>query len=167
MLIRPEKPKDYAAIYNVNALAFTTPAEANLVEVLRSEAHPIISLVAHDGEAIVGHVLFSPVSLTGHPELKIMGLGPVAVVPEHQHKGIGAGLIKSGLEKCKSLGFAAVVVLGHPAYYPRFGFLPSVRFGIRSEYDVPEDVFMVMELQPRYLEGATGVIRYHPAFNDV
>jgi putative acetyltransferase len=167
MLIRPEEPKDHSAVHAVNQSAFETSTEANLVDVLRREAHPIISLVAEAGGTIVGHVMFSPGSLTGHPDLQIMGLGPVAVVPEHQCKGIGTALIKTGLENCKALGFGAVIVLGHSEYYPRFGFLPSVRYGIRSEYDVPEDVFMLIELQPGYLQGATGVIKYHSAFNDV
>ena len=167
MIIRPEESKDYSAIHAVNESAFDTPAEANLVDVLRVEAHPIISLVAQDGEAIVGHVMFSPASLTNHPDLKIMGLGPVAVLPHLQRKGIGTALINAGMDKCKELGYYAVIVLGHPSYYPRFGFIPSVRYGIRSEFDVPVDVFMLIEIIPGYLQGATGIIKYHPAFNDV
>jgi putative acetyltransferase len=167
MIIRPEEPKDYSAIHAVNESAFETSAESNLVEVLRREVHPIISLVAEDGEAIVGHAMFSPVSLTGHPDLKIMGLGPVAVIPTYQRKGFGSALVNAGLEKCKALGYGAAIVLGHADYYPRFGFIPSVRYGIRSEYDVPEDAFLVIELQPGYLQGAIGIIKYHPAFNGV
>jgi putative acetyltransferase len=167
MLIRSEEPKDYPGIYAVNASAFETPAEANLVEALRKEISPIISLVAEENEAIVGHILFSPVTLSGHAELKIMGLGPMAVVPAHQHNGIGSALVRAGVERCKELGYGAAVVLGHRGYYPRFGFTPSIDYGIRSEYDVPQDVFMVMELQPGYLRGATGIIQYHAAFNNV
>ncbi len=167
MIIRTEEQADYFPIYVVNASAFETPAEANLVDVLRREAHPVISFVADEGGRIVGHIMFSPVSLSGHPDLNIMGLGPMAVVPEFQRKGIGAALIKTGLEKCKSLGYGAVIVLGHPGYYPRFGFVPSVQYGIRSEYDVPEDMFMALELQPGYLKDVSGIIKYHPAFNDV
>jgi len=167
MIIRPEELNDQPAVFAVNQSAFETSAEANLVEVLRREVHPIISLVAQDGEAIVGHVMFSPVSLTGHPDLKIMGLGPVAVVPVYQRKGIGSALVTVGLEKCKALGFGAAIVLGHSAYYPRFGFTHSIQYGIRSEYDVPDDVFMAIELLPGYLQGAQGIIKYHPAFNDV
>jgi putative acetyltransferase len=167
MLIRTEEPKDWAAVHAVNASAFATPAEANLVDVLRKEAYPFVSLVAEDNEAIVGHIMFSPVSLSGHPNLKIMGLGPMAVAPEYQRKSIGSALVRTGLERCKQLGFGAVVVLGHPEYYPRFGFSPSTRFGIGCEYEVPEDVFMVMELQPGYLHSATGTIKYHAAFSNV
>ena len=154
-------------MHAVNASAFETPAEANLVDVLRREAHPVISLVAEDDGAIVGHIMFSPVSLSDLADLKIMGLGPMAVVPKHQRKGIGSALVRAGLEKCKEIAFGAVIVLGHSGYYPRFGFSPSVRYGIRCEYDVPEDVFMVTELQPGYLKNASGIIKYHPAFNDV
>jgi putative acetyltransferase len=88
----------------------------------------------------------------------------MAVVPEHQRKGIGSALVKAGLERCKQLGFVAVVVLGHTEFYPRFGFSPSSRFGIDSEYDVAEEVFMAMELQPAALDGKTGTVKYHAAF---
>ena len=167
MLLRPEEPKDHSAVHAVNQSAFETSAEANLVDVLRREAHPIISLVAEQNGAIIGHIMFSPVSLTGHTDLKIMGLGPVAVAPEHQRMGIGTALLKTGLEKCNEIGYGAVIVLGHQSYYPRFGFVPSVNYGISSEYDVPPEVFMVMELQPGYLNDASGIIQYHPAFSGI
>jgi len=167
MIIRPEELKDQHAVFAVIQSAFETPAEANLVDILRRDAHPILSLVAEQNEVIIGHVMFSPVSLTGHTDLKIMGLGPVAVDPEHQRLGIGTALIKTGLEKCNKLGYGAVIVLGHQSYYPRFGFVPSVNYGISSEYDVPPEVFMVMELQPGYLNDASGIIQYHPAFSGI
>ena len=167
MYIRPEELKDYFSVYNLNASAFETCAEAELVERLRKEAHPVISLVSVENEVIVGHILFSPVTLTGNLDLKIMGLGPMAVTPLHQGKGIGSALVRAGLQECTSNEYGAVVVLGHTWFYPRFGFKPSVEYGIQSEYDVPEDVFMLLELQPGYLQGAKGTIRYHPAFNNV
>jgi putative acetyltransferase len=167
LLIRAEEQNDWAAVHAVNTSAFETPIEANLVDTLRQQAHPIVSLVAADDKTIVGHIMFSPVSLSEHPGLKIMGLAPMAVIPGQQRKGFGSALVRAGLEQCKQLGFGAVVVLGHPEYYPRFGFLPSTRFGIRCEYDVPEDVFMVLELQPGFLRGASGIIKYHAAFSSV
>jgi putative acetyltransferase len=85
----------------------------------------------------------------------------------YQRKGIGLALVRTGLEQCRQLGFDAIVVLGHPEYYPRFGFVPSSRFGIDSEYDVPEEVFMAMELKPESLDGITGRVKYHAAFNSV
>jgi putative acetyltransferase len=167
ILIRVEEPDDYSGVYAVNTSAFDTQAEANLVEVLRSQAQPYASLVAMEDGEIVGHIMLSPVKLSGHTGLKIMGLGPMAVMPKKQRQGIGSALVKAGLEKCKELGCGAVVVLGHKGYYPRFGFTPSVKFGIGCEYNVPPEVFMVIELLPGYLRDATGIIHYHPAFNEV
>lgn len=167
MLIRAEKQDDRDAVHAVNISAFETPSEASLVDTLREQEQPVVSLVAEDNGEIVGHIMFFPVSLSGYPNLKVMGLGPMAVAPEHQRKGIGSALVRAGLEQCKQLGFTAVVVLGHPEYYPRFGFLPSSRFGIDSEYEVPEAVFMAMELQPGALSGKTGRVKYHAAFSNV
>ncbi len=166
MLIRPEEEREGAAVRALNASAFDTEGEGNLVDVLRASARPLVSLVAeHDGN-IVGHIMFSPVSLSGNPDLKIMGLAPMAVAPERQRQGIGSELVRAGVERCKQLGVDAVVVLGHPEYYPRFGFRPSPPFGIKSEYDVPDDVFMVLELQPGCLNGKSGIIKYHEAFSE-
>ena len=167
MLIRAEEQRDWAGVHAVNVSAFETSAEANLVNALREQAQPLVSLIAEDDDAIVGHIMFSPVTLSGHLALRIMGLAPMAVAPEHQRKGIGSALVRAGLEQCKQLGFGAVVVLGHPAYYPRFGFSSSARFGIGCEYDVPEEVFMVAELQAGFLGGASGKVKYHAAFSDV
>ena len=96
-----------------------------------------------------------------------MGLAPMAVLPDHQRRGIGSALAQLGLQRCKELGFGAVVVHGHPEYYPRFGFVPSRHFGIESEYDVPQEVFMVVQLEPGFLSGVSGTIEYHEAFRDL
>ena len=167
MNVRAERPEDRAAVRAVNLAAFDTAAEANLVDALRDQARPIISLVAEVDARVIGHIMFSPVTMDGHPELRLMGLAPMAVSPKHQNRGIGTALVRAGLQRCGELGFAAVVVLGHPGYYPRFGFQSSVRFGITCEYDPPAEAFMVVELQPGYLHGATGTVRYHEAFRDV
>jgi putative acetyltransferase len=167
VIIRAEQERDRAAVHAVNVAAFETSSEADLVDVLREQAKPIVSLVAEDNGSIVGHIMFSPVSLSGHPGLKMMGLAPMAVSPEHQRKGIGSALVQKGLEQCKQLGFVAVVVLGHPEYYPRFGFSPSTRFGIGSEYEVREEAFMAKELQTAALDGKTGTVKYHAAFASV
>jgi putative acetyltransferase len=164
MRIRAEEPGDRSAVRAVNRSAFETPAEAGLVDALREQARPLVSLVAEDGGEIVGHILFSPVSLSSDPALAIAGLAPMAVAPSHQRRGIGSALVRAGLEECRERGFGAVVVLGHPTYYPRFGFSSSSSFDISCEYDVPEGVFMVLELRAGFLDGASGTIRYHSAF---
>lgn len=167
MLIRAEEDTDRAVVHALNVAAFERPTEAELVDALRVQAKPTCSLVAEEGGRVVGHIFFSPVTLSGHTGLQIMGLAPMAVAPSHQRHGIGSALVRAGLERCRVLGIGAVVVLGHPEYYPRFGFLPLARFGIGSEYDAPEDAFMVSELQPGYLCGVSGTIQYHAAFKNV
>jgi putative acetyltransferase len=164
MHIRPERPADIEGIRAVNLAAFETSTEADLVDALREQAQSTISLVADDGGGIVGHILFSPVTLLAHPEQRIMGLAPMAVLPARQRQGIGSALIREGLERCRRLHFSAIVVLGHADYYPRFGFTPASRFGLRCEYDVPDDVFMVLELARGTLQDRSGMIRYQPAF---
>jgi putative acetyltransferase len=164
MRIRTEDEADRAAIHAVNRAAFGTSVEANLVDVLRRKAPQFVSLVAEVDDAIVGHIVFSKVWLTGRDDLSIVGLGPMAVAPDYQRKGIGSALVRAGLTGCKQLGSQAVVVLGHAEYYPRFGFAPAIRYAIRCEYDVPDDVFMVAELESGVLRGVSGVVRYDEAF---
>jgi len=166
VLIRAEKECDREPVREVNIAAFGTLSEANLVDTLRQHVQTTVSLVAEEDGEVVGHIMFSPVSLSGHPNLKVMGLAPMAVTPAHQKKGVGSALVRAGLDQCRQLGFVAAVVLGHPQYYPRFGFLPSFKFGIDSEYDVPKEVFMAMELQPDALSGKTGKVRFHSVFNN-
>ena len=167
MQIRAEEERDRAGIRIVNESAFETAAEANLVFALREVIDSLISLVAEDQGEIIGHIMFSPVTLTGHPELEIMGLAPMAVMPEYQRKGVGSALVRAGLEACKKLEVGAIVVLGHSGYYQRFGFVPSSRFGIHYEHEVPENLFMIKELREGYLHGSTGTIKYHEAFRNV
>ena len=163
-IIRGERAGDHEGIRQVNLSAFETDLEANIVDALRAQADPIVSLVAVSDNLVVGHILFSPVTLSSQPGLPIMGLAPMAVVPARQRQGIGSDLVRAGLDACRDAGGVAVVVLGHAGYYPRFGFVPASRFGLTSEYDVPDDVFMAMELAAGVLRGNDGTIRYHPAF---
>jgi putative acetyltransferase len=167
MRVRPETHSDRAAVRAVNETAFETSAEADLVEALRRKLDNLVSLVADLDGKVVGHILFSPVSVTGHPDLKAMGLGPMAVAPDHQRNGIGSALVREGLKRCRSLGCQVVVVVGHASYYPRFGFLPAGRHGLRCEYDVPADVFMVVELDAGALSSVSGLVRYDDAFAGV
>jgi putative acetyltransferase len=167
--IRPETEEDHAAIRRVVEQAFGQHAEADLVDALRRHAHPHISLVAlnDDGE-VVGHILFSPVSIESERDaFAAMGLAPMAVLPDYQNQGIGSELVRAGLKACKLRGDDVVVVLGHPHYYPRFGFQPAGRLGIRSEYDVSDETFMVAELTPGALRGRKGLVKYHPEFSKV
>ena len=167
MLIRVERPEDREAVHALNAAAFPTPAEADLVDTLRERASELVSLVAERDGHVIGHILFSPVVLAGHPGVRAYGLAPMAVAPDEQRGGIGSALVRAGLERCAQRGVSSVVVLGHPEFYPRFGFEPASRFGIGSEYDVPDEVFMALELRPGSLDGKTGTIRYHAAFNEM
>lgn len=162
--VRAERAADRDAVRTVNESAFETPAEAGLVDALREQARPLVSLVAEEGGAVAGHILFSPVTLPGYPQLHIMGLAPMAVAPGCQRRGLGSALVRAGLAACAELGCGAVVVLGHPEYYPRFGFRPAAEFGLGCEYEVPREAFMALELVPGYLEGAAGTLRYHTAF---
>jgi putative acetyltransferase len=164
MTIRPEIAADTEAIRGVHQAAFETNTEADLVDLLREQAESVVSLVAHEGESLVGHILFSPVTLSGHPELRIMGLAPMGVLPAKQRRGIGSALVRAGIESCRQLGSAGVIVLGHSEYYPRFGFVPASRFGIGCEYDVPDEVFMALELVTGAFSGKSGTIHYHAAF---
>jgi putative acetyltransferase len=162
MDIRFERAADVPVIRYVNQVAFAGTFEADLVDALRAQARPLISLVADEAGDVVGHILFSPVTLSSAPERLVMGLAPMAVVPERQRQGIGTLLVTAGLSECRALGAAAVVVLGHPQFYPRFGFVPASRFGVTTEYDVPDDTFMALEIEPGAL--TPGSIRYHAAF---
>jgi putative acetyltransferase len=164
MRIRPEAPDDVEAIRAVNLAAFESSAEASLVDALRGVANPYLSLVAEDDGAVVGHILFTPVQVPDMTTL-VVGLAPMAVLPDRQRAGIGSALVRAGLDGCRALNASAAIVLGHPEYYPRFGFVPADHFGLTSEYDVPADVFMALELQPGALASATGIVKYHPAFN--
>jgi putative acetyltransferase len=168
--IRPETPADRAAIREVNERAFGKPNEANLVDALRASPAfiPDLSLVAERDGAVVGHVMFSIVSVEGDADsVEVLALAPVAVRPEWQRQGIGGRLIRAGLERAVALGHRAVVLIGHPTYYPRFGFTTARAFGIEPPFPLPDEVFMALPLQPGGLEGVRGNLVYPPAFREV
>ena len=166
MNVRKTRPDDAGAIQAIHLAAFPTDAEARLVTALGREADPLISMVAEQDGGLVGHILFSPVSLDGC-SAELMGLAPMAVLPARQRTGVGGELVQTGQEVCADAGVSGVVVLGHPDYYPRFGFRPAQAFGLECEYDVPPEAFMAMELKPGALQACKGVVRYHPAFKSV
>jgi len=164
MHIRMEEPADIPRIHAVNRAAFESAAEAVLVDALRAQAVDVISLVAEDDDHIVGHIMFSPVRLTGADDFRTVALAPMAVTPERQRAGIGSALVRNGLEECRRRGFEAVFVVGHPAYYPRFGFTLASSFGIACEFEVQDEAFMAVELVAGVLRGKTGTIIFHEAF---
>jgi putative acetyltransferase len=167
MEIRAEKPEDIAAVRSVNVAAFGRESEANLVDRLRGIASTL-SFVAVVSNQIVGHLFFSPVAIAGScaNDVLILGLAPVAVLPNYQQQGIGSSLIQYGLQACAQLGCKAVVVLGSPTYYSRFGFTPAIEKGLKCEYAVPDEAFMVLELEGG-LEGCTGTVKYRSEFNQL
>ncbi len=171
MQIRAEQPEDVSAIHAVNVAAFGRENEADLVDRLRGVANTLTFVAIASDQAsdqIVGHIFFSPVAIDGKcPEgLVMLGLAPLAVLPQYQRQGIGSLLIKYGLEQCRQLGCQAVVVLGYPAYYSRFGFVTAKEYGLKCEYLVPDDVFMVLELENNTLAGCSGTVKYRLEFQE-
>jgi putative acetyltransferase len=165
---RREETGDEAAIRDLNEQAFGQPNEANLVDALRKRGAFVLSMVATDNDQIVGHVLFTEAIVAeAGSQFRALGLGPMAVLPSYQRKGIGSRLLQRALDRCRELDYDAVVVIGHPEFYPRFGFVPARLKGIRCEFDVPDEAFMVLELREDVLAGRTGVVRYQPEFSEV
>lgn len=155
------------AIRHVNEQAFGSTVEADLIEKLRLRRGFILSLVANHDEQLVGHILFSLVTIESESSVfTAAGLGPMAVLPAYQRRGIGSQLVHAGLAELRHTNHEVVVVLGHPNYYPRFGFSPARSYGIRCEYDVPDEVFMVLELRKGALAGRGGTVKYQPEFRD-
>jgi len=165
LIIRPETSKDIAAIRHINEEAFGQKEEAEIVEKLRRRGVLTISLVAVQDNEIVGHIAFSPVKVESeHSSFEAIALAPMSVLPACQRKGIGSQLVHAGLEECRRIGHELVVVLGHPNYYPRFGFVPASTYSIKSEFDVPDEAFMVLELRQGAFSGRSGIVKYHPEF---
>lgn len=166
--IRSEAPEDAEQIHEVNALAFGRAAEAALVEALRRSGAVTLSLVAVRNGRIVGHILYSPVELVREgATLHAAGLGPMAVRPDQQRARIGSRQVRASLERLGRGGHGGVIVLGHPDYYPRFGFERASRFGLRWEHPCPDEAFLALELRPGALGRGPGVVRYRPEFAQV
>jgi putative acetyltransferase len=167
VFIRSEKTEDYQSIYNVNKFAFKGEVEAKLVNNLRKTEGfiPELSLVAiNDGE-VIGYILFSVIHIqTNGKTVPVLGLAPMAVLPKHQKQGIGSMMIREGLIKCKELGYKAVILVGHPNYYPRFGFSPAKEKGLKLPFDVPDEAFMVFEIIPQALADIKGMVVYPSEF---
>jgi len=165
--IRDEEPVDLAAIRALNEEAFRQDAEANIVDELRRTCPDILSLVAERGGRVVGHILFSPVT-TELPGglLRGMGLAPMAVLPSFQRQGIGSRLVAAGLERLRQTDCPFVVVIGHPEYYPRFGFRRASEYGLVCQWDeVPDEAVMVTVFDERRMRGIAGMVRYREEFD--
>ena len=163
VVIRHETAADRDAIHSVEAAAFGQDDEARLVDALRDAGHVILSLVATDGERIVGHILFSPMTIVaGETTSPAVCLAPVAVQPEYQRSGVGSALIQAGLAELRDLGHKAVFLVGHPTYYPRFGFSPARDFDVHYQDD--RDAFMAIELVAGALDEISGQAAFAPEF---
>ena len=162
MALRDAAPADYAAIRTLLLHAFAQDEEANLVERLRADGDVLVELVEAGDAAIHGHILYSPLAIErGGETVRAAALAPVAVLPGFQSKGIGGGLIHTGNARCAALGLEAIVVLGHAAYYPRFGFSATLAESLEAPFSGPH--FMALELRPGALK-AGGRVRYAKAF---
>ena len=163
--VREELPEDINAIRLVNMRAFGRTEEADIIDKLRQDCSDLLSLVAVRQNDIVGHILFSPAIVeSGDGTTRGMGLAPMAVRPDCQRQGIGSELIRAGIAALKRRRCPFVIVLGHPEYYPRFGFERASRYGIRSEWQVPDEAFMILILDESLAQTISGVAKYRPEF---
>ncbi|MGB5438926.1 MAG: N-acetyltransferase [Gammaproteobacteria bacterium] len=164
--VRPETPEDIRAIDVVHISAFGGEAEANLVSVLRESAgyNRELSLVAELNGRIVGHILLTRVPLRNQgKETNVLALGPMSVVPSQSHRGIGSELIQAAVKLAKEKGYGAIVVLGHPEYYKRFGFENARDAHISCNLPAPEDALTIMEVVAGNLAGG-GHVEYPEPF---
>ena len=167
--IAEESTQDIEGIRMVNLAAFKGDYEADVIDRLRSNCTEILSLVAKAGEQVVGHILFSPAHIVQDQgwTIKGMGLGPLAVNPGDQGRGIGSALCEAGMKRMAEAGYPFVIVLGHPGYYPRFGFTRASAHGIVSTFaNVPDEAFMICVLDQAGMQGVRGVAHYRPEFDE-
>ena len=162
--IREERPEDVAGIREVNDRAFGQEQEGRIVDALRANGAAVLSLVAIAEERVVGHIMYSPITVG---EVTGATLAPMAVLPEQQRQGIGSRLVEAGNQRLKLAGYPFVIVLGHPGFYPRFGFLPANSRDIKCEWDVPAEAFMVLVLDEAKMKGVSGLAKYREEFSTV
>ena len=163
--IREEHPDDVAAVRDLNRRAFGQDQESNIVDALRANGAALLSLVATVNDRVVGHIMYSPLSIGGN--VTGAALGPMAILPERQRQGIGSKLVEAGNRKLKDAGCPFIIVVGHANYYPRFGFRPASAHGIRCEWEVPDDVFMLLVLDQAKMQGVCGLAKYQHEFSSV
>jgi putative acetyltransferase len=166
--IREEQPEDISTIRSVNIEAFGRPQEANLVETLRTTGGILLSLIAINEKQIVGHILYSQVTVgSGQKKVTGAGLGPMAVRPPYQRRGIGSNLIEFGTTRLRQGGCPFIVVLGHADYYPRFGFRRAIDYGLRCQWNVPDNAFMALALNEAIIRDVSGLVEYRAEFSSV
>jgi putative acetyltransferase len=163
--IREERSDDVIAVRELNRRAFGQDQEGNIVDALRANGAALLSLVATLEDRLVGHIMYSPAVIAGR--VKGAALGPMAVLPEFQRQGIGSKLIEVGNLKLKDAGCPFIILVGHADYYPRFGFKRASEHGIKCEWDVPDDVFMLLVLDQTKMEGVSGLATYRQEFSTV
>jgi len=164
--IRAEQPGDRDEIHKLNLAAFDNGPEAGVVDKLRNACKDYLSFVAVEDGRVVGHILFTPVIVDGCT-VTGMGLAPMAVLPAHQRKGIGSQLVSYGLEFLRTNACPFVIVLGHPEYYPRFGFEPASKYGLVCQWEgVPDEAFMAVIFDKSTLPESGGTARYRDEFNE-
>lgn len=162
--IRDEQPGDLGAVREVNRQAFHQEQEGRIIDALREHGGALLSMVAVDDGAVVGHIMFSP--LTVGPVVGA-ALGPMAVLPAYQRQGIGSQLVERGIERLRSDGCPFIVVIGHPEFYPRFRFQSAAAYGLTCEWDVPAAAFMVTILNPEVSGSLAGLAQYRAEFSTV
>jgi putative acetyltransferase len=163
-VVREEQPDDIPSIREVNQRAFGQDQEANIVDALRANGAALLSLVATVEGRVVGHIMYSPLRVD---DLIGAALGPMAILPEYQRRGVGTSLVEAGNRQLSQQGLPFIVVVGHPEFYPRFGFTPASRRHISSEWSLPDEVFMILVLDEARMSGVTGVARYRDEFSTV
>ena len=156
---------DYETVHQLNLAAFGNGPEAVIVDKLRATCENYLAFVAVENDIVVGHILFTPITLQGC-QLLGMGLAPMAVLPSHQRKGIGSLLVRHAIKHLTEFGCPFIIVLGHPEYYPRFGFEPASNYKLTSQWqDIPDEAFMVLVLNSAALPKSGGVAKYHALFD--
>ena len=169
IFIRPEEKSDYSDIKKVNDLAFKQKNEGLMIEKLRDNPKFLaeLSLVAIVDDEIVGHILFFPVDIKNESKsTKSLSLAPMAVHPDFQNKKIGSLLVKEGLKKAAECGFTSVIIVGHPKYYPKFGFKPASLWNIKLPFEIPDEVFMALELKSDGLKDCKGIVEYPKEYEE-
>lgn len=168
LLIRSERSEDRQAIAAIHTEAFGRPDEAALVAALRGLAEPTLSLVAEADSRVVGHILFTPVTIrSATSSSPALALAPLAVLSAHQGSGIGSDLVRSGLDACRGLSQSVVFVPGNPKFYARFGFEPAAPRGLRYRTSMLDAAFQVAELEPGALGNRAGDVEYLSPFDSV